>query len=256
MFEIFPIRAFSDNYIWTLVKDEEVTVVDPGDSEPVITLLQEKNLTLSNVIITHHHFDHTGGIKKLSEIYDCNIYGPSEGHIQGINKPIKDNQEFVISNTVFKAFATPGHTLDHLSYFVNQENEPFLLSGDTLFSGGCGRLFEGTPLQMYESLSKFTSLPINTKVYCTHEYTESNLKFALAVEPNNTDIKEKFSEVVRLRSQDKETLPSTIGEELKVNPFMRCNELDVKKAAENFSNQKLSEPHEILGSIRNWKDNF
>src|SRR6056300_878164 len=127
MFDIFPIRAFSDNYIWTLIKDEEVTVVDPGDSEPVISLLQEKNLTLSNVIITHHHFDHTGGIKKLSEIYDCNIYGPSEGHIQGINKPIKDNQEFVISNTVFKVFATPGHTLDHLSYFVNQENEPFLL---------------------------------------------------------------------------------------------------------------------------------
>ena len=256
MFDIFPIRAFSDNYIWTLIKDEEVTVVDPGDSEPVITLLQEKNLILSNVIITHHHFDHTGGIKKLSEMYDCNIYGPSEGHIQGINKPIKDNQEFVISNTVFKAFATPGHTLDHLSYFVDQENEPFLLSGDTLFSGGCRRLFEGTPLQMYESLSKFTSLPINTKVYCTHEYTESNLKFALAVEPNNTDIKEKFSEVVQLRSQDKETLPSTIGEELKVNPFMRCNELVVKKAAENFSNEKLSEPHEILGSIRNWKDNF
>ena len=256
MFDIFPIRAFSDNYIWTLIKDDEVTVVDPVDSEPVITLLQEKNLILSNVIITHHHFDHTGGIKKLSEMYDCNIYGPSEGHIEGINKPIKDNQEFVISNTVFKAFATPGHTLDHLSYFVDQENEPFLLSGDTLFSGGCGRLFEGTPLQMYESLSKFTSLPINTKVYCTHEYTESNLKFALAVEPNNTDIKEKFSEVVQLRSQDKETLPSTIGEELKVNPFMRCNELVVKKAAENFSNEKLSEPHEILGSIRNWKDNF
>jgi len=256
MFVIFPIRAFSDNYIWTLIKDEEVTVVDPGDPDPVITLLEERNLTLSNVIITHHHFDHTGGIKKLSEMYDCNIYGPSEGHIQGINKPIKDNQEFVISNTVFKAFATPGHTLDHLSYFVDQENDPFLLSGDTLFSGGCGRLFEGTPLQMYESLSKFTSLPINTKVYCTHEYTESNLKFALAVEPNNTDIKEKFSEVVQLRSQDKETLPSTIGEELKVNPFMRCNELVVKKAAENFSNEKLSEPHEILGSIRNWKDNF
>jgi len=256
MFDIFPIRAFSDNYIWALIKDEEVTVVDPGDSEPVITLLQEKNLTLSNVIITHHHFDHTGGIKKLSEIYDCNIYGPSGGHIQGINKPIEDNQEFVISNTIFKALATPGHTLDHLSYFVNQENEPVLLCGDTLFSGGCGRLFEGTPLQMYKSLSRFAKLPKETKVYCTHEYTESNLRFALAVEPNNTDIKERFSEVVQLRSQDKETLPSTIEEELKVNPFMRCNKFGVKKAAENFSKIKLSEPHEILGSIRDWKDNF
>ena len=109
---------------------------------------------------------------------------------------------------------------------------------------------------MYESLSKFANLPTNTKVYCTHEYTESNLKFALAVEPNNSHLKEKFSEVVQLRSEDKETLPSTIGEELKVNPFMRCNELDVKKAAENFSNAQLSEPHEVLGSIRDWKDNF
>ena len=256
MFNIFPIRAFSDNYIWTLIKDEEVTVVDPGDSEPVITLLEERNLTLKNIIITHHHFDHTGGIQKLSQIYDCDVYGPSEGHIQGINKPIQDNQEFVISNTVFKALATPGHTLDHLSYFVDQDNEPVLLSGDTLFSGGCGRLFEGTPLQMHESLSKFANLPTDTQVYCTHEYTESNLKFALAVEPNNSDIQEKFTKVVRLRSQDKETLPSTIGEELKINPFMRCNELVVRKAAENYSNAQLSEPHEILGSIRNWKDNF
>ena len=183
MFEIFPIRAFSDNYIWMLIKDDEVTVVDPGDSVPVINLLNEKNLNLKNIIITHHHFDHTGGIQKLNEVYDCDVYGPSQGHIQGINKPINDNQEFVISNTVFKAIATPGHTLDHLSYFIDQDSEPFLLSGDTLFSGGCGRLFEGTPLQMYESLSKFANLPTNTKVYCTHEYTESNLKFALAVEP-------------------------------------------------------------------------
>ena len=256
MFEIFPIRAFSDNYIWMLIKDDEVTVVDPGDSVPVINLLNEKNLNLNNIIITHHHFDHTGGIQKLNEVYDCDVYGPSQGHIQGINKPINDNQEFVISNTLFKAIATPGHTLDHLSYFIDQDNEPLLLSGDTLFSGGCGRLFEGTPLQMYESLSKFANLPTNTKVYCTHEYTESNLKFALAVEPNNSHLKEKFLEVVQLRSEDKETLPSTIGEELKVNPFMRCNELDVKKAAENFSNAQFSEPHEVLGSIRDWKDNF
>ena len=134
MFEIFPIRAFSDNYIWMLIKDDEVTVVDPGDSVPVINLLNEKNLNLNNIIITHHHFDHTGGIQKLNEVYDCDVYGPSQGHIQGINMPINDNQEFVISNTLFKAIATPGHTLDHLSYFIDQDNEPLLLSGDTLFS--------------------------------------------------------------------------------------------------------------------------
>ena len=256
MFEVSAIKAFSDNYIWTLIKDGEVTVVDPGDPEPVSNYLNEKGLTLKNILITHHHFDHTGGIEKLTDLYGCEVYGPDGGHIKGIGVAIQDNQEFMITDVIFKAFATPGHTLDHLSYYVADDSNPLLFCGDTLFSGGCGRLFEGSPKQMHASLSRLSELPGKTKVFCTHEYTESNLKFALAVEPNNSHLKEKFSEVLQLRSEDKETLPSTIGEELKVNPFMRCNELDVKKAAENFSNAQFSEPHEVLGCIRDWKDNF
>ena len=147
------------------------------------------------------------------------------------------------------------HTLDHLSYFANAE-EPILFCGDTLFSGGCGRLFEGTPKQMLESLSKFSQLPSDTKVFCTHEYTESNLKFAVEVEPNNTLLNEKYSEVRKLRSEDKITLPSSIGTELNINPFMRCNQASVIEAAQAYSQTQVNEAEEVLGVIRGWKDNF
>ena len=256
MFEVSALKAFSDNYIWTLVKGNEVTVVDPGDPEPVIKYLDEKGLTLKNILITHHHFDHTGGIEKLTELYSCEVYGPGGGHIKGIGVSIKDNEEFSLSNITFKAFATPGHTLDHLSYYVADDSDPLLFCGDTLFSGGCGRLFEGTPKQMHKSLSRLTELPGKTKVFCTHEYTESNLRFAIAVEPNNSHIKDKIEEVLDLRSKDIETLPSTISEELNINPFLRCNQTDVINSAESYSKAQLSESHEVLGVIREWKDNF
>lgn len=256
MFEIHALRAFSDNYIWTLIKDDEVTVVDPGDGQVVTEFLIKQNLSLSNILITHHHFDHTGGIKKLAEIYNCKIFGPGEGHIEGITDPIKDHQEFTISGELFKAYATPGHTLDHLSYFVDHEKEPLLFCGDTLFSGGCGRLFEGSPEQMHNSLSKLAELPKQTKVFCTHEYTESNLNFAAEVEPNNQILKEKINAVKILRKQDKETLPSTIESELEINPFLRCSEPEVINAAEKYQNSELKTPSAVLASIRDWKDNF
>jgi hydroxyacylglutathione hydrolase len=232
MFEVSAIKAFSDNYIWTLIKDGEVTVVDPGDPEPVKNYLNEKGLNLKNILITHHHFDHTGGIEELTDIYGCEVYGPDGGHIKGIGVKIQDNQEFTIMDVTFKAFATPGHTLDHLSYYVEDDSNPLLFCGDTLFSGGCGRLFEGSPKQMHNSLSRLAELPGKTKVFCTHEYTESNLRFAIAVEPNNRHIKDKIEEVQELRRKDLETLPSTISEELNINPFLRCNQNDVINSAE------------------------
>ena len=256
MFEVSALKAFSDNYIWTLIKDNEVTVVDPGDPEPVINFLNEKGLTLQNILITHHHFDHTGGIEKLTDLYGSEVYGPDGGHIKGIGVTIQDNQEFSLSSVTFKAIATPGHTLDHLSYYVADDSNPLLFCGDTLFSGGCGRLFEGSPKQMYTSLSRLAELPGKTKVFCTHEYTESNLRFAIAVEPNNSHIKEKIEEVLDLRNRDLETLPSTISEELNINPFLRCNHTDVINSAESYSKAQLSESHEVLGVIREWKDNF
>ena len=256
MFEVSAIKAFSDNYIWTLIKDGEVTVVDPGDPEPVKNYLNEKGLNLKNIHITHHHFDHTGGIEELTDIYGCEVYGPDGGHIKGIGVKIQDNQEFTIMDVTFKAFATPGHTLDHLSYYVEDDSNPLLFCGDTLFSGGCGRLFEGSPKQMHNSLSRLAELPGKTKVFCTHEYTESNLRFAIAVEPNNRHIKDKIEEVQELRRKDLETLPSTISEELNINPFLRCNQNDVINSAEYYCKTQLSESHEVLGAIREWKDNF
>ena len=160
------------------------------------------------------------------------------------------------TQTKFEVLYIPGHTLDHLSYFVDHEKEPLLFCGDTLFSGGCGRLFEGSPEQMHNSLSKLAELPKQTKVFCTHEYTESNLNFAAEVEPNNQILKEKINAVKILRKQDKETLPSTIESELEINPFLRCSEPEVINAAEKYQNSELKTPSAVLASIRDWKDNF
>ena len=255
MFEVHPIRAFSDNYIWALVKDNEVSVVDPGDPAVVQNFIEDSDLVLKNILITHHHFDHTGGIKDLVKTYNCEVYGPKGDHIEGINKKLVEGDKFEISNISFRVLSTPGHTLDHIAYFVDLEN-PLLFCGDTLFSGGCGRLFEGTPKQMFQSLSKFSDLPLDTKVFCTHEYTESNLRFAIEVEPNNDILSEKYSEVRQLRREDKITLPSSIGVELDINPFMRCHKMEVIESAQQYSQKKVHKAEEVLGVIRNWKDNF
>ena len=257
MFEIFPIRALSDNYVWILVEGEQAIIVDPGEAKPVLETFNELKLDLKGIIITHHHFDHTGGIQELKDHFNCNVFGPGGGHIQGISNPLNDNEEFDLLGKKFIALATPGHTLDQLAYYSDEAcSEPILFCGDTLFSAGCGRIFEGTPLQMHESISRFSILPENTKVYCGHEYTQSNLAFAITVEPDNQFIKNKIEEVNKLRESDKETLPSDIGSELKINPFMRFEEKTVIDAATNYSGNQLKEPHEVLGAIRDWIDNF
>ena len=255
MFEIHPLRAFSDNYIWTLIKDNEVTVVDPGDAGPVKEFLIDKPLILKNILVTHHHFDHTGGIEDLSANFNCDVFGPTGNHINGITKTLVEGDQFEISNVTFHVLSTPGHTLDHLSFFTDN-NQPLLFSGDTLFFGGCGRLFEGTPQQMYQSLSKFSELPLDTQIFCGHEYTESNLNFAAEVEPYNTELSIKLEEVRQLRKKDEITLPSSIATELSVNPFMRCKESGVIKAAQEYSQTNVSQGEEVLGVIRDWKDNF
>ena len=256
MFNIFPVKAFSDNYIWTMVQGKTAVVVDPGDASPVIEFLETNELRLEAIIITHHHFDHSGGIQELTSKYDCPAYGPSGGHINGITKPLADNEPFEVVGTTFEALATPGHTNDQLAYYSNDAGDPILFCGDTLFAGGCGRLFEGTPLQMQTSLNRFSSLPMNTKVYCGHEYTESNLVFALAVEPANKDILQRLEEVKTLRNENKVTLPSLIELELKTNPFMRTNIESVKSSAEKYTGEILKSNSDVLGAIRSWKDNF
>ena len=256
MNKIIPIKAFSDNYVWTIIKGDEAIVVDPGDPKPVADKLQELNLSLKQIMITHHHFDHSGGIEELQKTFDCPAYGPAGGHIKGITHPLDDNEHFEVFDQYFMAMATPGHTDDQLAYFCDSVPNPVLFCGDTLFAAGCGRLFEGTPKQMHESLSRFAALPLNTSVYCGHEYTESNLNFALEVEPNNQDVIKRIDEVKNLRESNQVTLPSTIELELKTNPFMRCDQENVIQAAKNYSAGSGESPAEVLGTIRDWKDNF
>ncbi len=251
------LKAFSDNYMWTIEHKGNFAIVDPGDAKPIHEFINKTGLNLSEVLITHHHWDHTGGLEEVISEYDCLAYGPEGGHIKGITNPLKDQDNFTILEDIdFKAFAAPGHTNDQLSFFTDSHETPVVFSGDTLFYGGCGRLFEGTPKDMLFSMDRYTELPKDTLVYCGHEYTESNLKFALAVEPENEDLKKTIKEVSVMRKQNLPSLPTSIGTELLINPFMRCREAPVIDAANNLSSDKLTEPHEVLSEIREWKDNF
>jgi hydroxyacylglutathione hydrolase len=251
---IEAIPAFSDNYIWILIKDNSAAVVDPGDASAVESFLSKNNLNLEAILITHHHFDHTGGIIDLASKRDIKVYGPKGGHINGIEYELSENSIITILETEFHIFETPGHTLDHIAYYSKEIDS--LFCGDTLFSGGCGRLFEGTPLQMFDSLNKFSDLPEKTKVYCTHEYTLSNLTFALEVEPDNVDLKKYFEEVNSLRNSNMMSLPSSIRLENKINPFLRTSVDQIKEKAENYANKQNLQPVEVLAAIRDWKDNF
>ena len=251
---IEAIPAFSDNYIWALINGNSAAVVDPGDASAVENFLNINNLNLEAILITHHHFDHTGGILDLAAKWTPKVYGPKGGHIEGIDFELSENSNITVLSTEFHVFETPGHTLDHIAYY--SEGIDSLFCGDTLFSGGCGRLFEGTPLQMFDSLNKFSGLPEKTKVYCTHEYTLSNLTFALEVEPNNLNLKNYFKEVIALRNSNKMSLPSSISLENKINPFLRTSVNQVKENAEIYANKKNLQPVEVLAAIRDWKDNF
>ena len=255
MLEIFAIPAFTDNYIWALRKEKQLVVVDPGDPNAVKDVLLKDNLDLIAILITHWHPDHTGGLLELSKEKTIPVYGPKGGHIEGITNELGENDQITILGNTFKVFETPGHTLDHISYFSDQEN-PILFCGDTLFSGGCGRLFEGTPTQMYNSLSKFSSLPEETKVFCTHEYTLSNLNFAVEVEPTNKELLKYYEEVSNKRNNDEITLPSNIKLEKNINPFLRSSESSIKKSAEKYSSKSNLDNIETLSVIRSWKDNF
>ncbi len=255
--KINHLDAFSDNYIWTMESEGKLAIVDPGDAKPVHEYIKKTGYVLTDVLITHHHWDHTGGLEEVIAEYGCSAYGPSGGHIKGITNPLQDNEYFhILDSFQLRAFSAPGHTNDQLSYFCDTTEKPILFSGDTLFYAGCGRLFEGTPEDMLFSMDRYKELPPSTLVYCGHEYTESNLKFAMAVEPDNRDILKSTKQVQEARSMNKPSLPSLIDTEFKINPFMRCRELSVIEAAENYSKRKLNSTAEVLGEIRNWKDNF
>lgn len=259
MLSIQPIEAFNDNYIWVLSDQQKAWVVDPGDAVPVEHYLQDHQLLLEGVLITHHHPDHTGGVASLSQNRpDLTIYGPLNPNIQRLTDRLQDSQSVSILGKSFRVIATPGHTLDHICYFCEEfaAGEPALLSGDTLFAGGCGRLFEGTAAQMHSSLQTLAQLPTNTNIYCAHEYTLANLEFALAVEPDNSDLISRMDLARQARQQRQPTVPSRLIDELLSNPFLRVHQPNVVKCATQRLESIQSTDTEIFASIRSWKDHF
>ena len=249
---ISPLSAFSDNYIWLIhsPNNRDVLVVDPGDAAPVETALHQHNL--AGILITHHHHDHTGGIATLTRNRNIPVFGPA--NISGITHPLKDGDTIKLFDCQFHIIATPGHTLDHIAYFTDSPAKPVLFCGDTLFAGGCGRLFEGTARQMHQSLSRLAALPGQTQIYCAHEYTQANLRFAQAVEPHNRALQQRITEVNRQRANNQPSVPSSLAEELATNPFLRTDQPSVIQVARHRGS--ATTPAEILGVIRAWKDNF
>ena len=254
---VITVPAFADNYLWLFhcEGDKRAFIVDPGDATPVLTALETHQLQLEGILITHHHPDHTGGIDNLLAHKKVPVYGPGGGSVPQVDHPLIEGDTVALSNGLqFQVLAVPGHTLDHIAYFC--ANEKTLFCGDTLFAGGCGRLFEGTPAQMYQSLTKLAQLPGETLVYCAHEYTMANLAFAQAVEADNAELGSRVKREGERRQQGEATVPSTIAIELATNPFLRSHEISVVKAAEHHSGQQLAEPSAVLGAIRAWKDQF
>ncbi|WP_061239169.1 hydroxyacylglutathione hydrolase [Ectopseudomonas composti] len=257
MIQIDALPAFNDNYIWLLqdARSRRCAVVDPGDAAPVLAWLQaHPDWTLSDILITHHHFDHVGGVEALKKASGARVAGPATEKIPARDIALNDDDEIEVLGLRFKVMAVPGHTLGHIAFYHAEQN--LLFCGDTLFAGGCGRLFEGTPQQMHRSLSRLAALPARTRVYCTHEYTLSNLRFAHAVEPDNQQLNERLAEVTRWREEGRISLPSTIELELATNPFLRASEPSIVAATEGRDDRQSCEPSAVFASLRAWKDTF
>lgn len=253
---IRALPAFTDNYIWMWDDGRTATVVDPGDPAPVLDILAARQLVLGAILLTHHHPDHTGGVAALCEVLQGPVCGPAGETIQGVTRPLADGDTLDVGGVQFEVLEVPGHTAGHIAYFSPQANGgPVLFCGDTLFSAGCGRLFEGTPAQMHRSLSRLAALPSSTRVFCTHEYTLSNLKFAQAVEPGNSDVSQYIQWCQGERDAGRPTLPSTVGREVRVNPFLRCAEPAVVDAAIAHG-ARGRDPVAVLAALREWKNQF
>jgi hydroxyacylglutathione hydrolase len=253
-FELTALPAFRDNYIWLLAGAKAAAVVDPGEAAPVRAALEERRLMLAAVLITHHHADHMGGAAALALQHGCPVFGPAGEAIEAVTHPLREGQlaEIPRLEIGFEVLEIPGHTAGHIAYFGHN----IVFCGDTLFSAGCGRLFEGTAAQMYRSLAKLSGLPDTTAVCCGHEYTVANLRFARAVEPGNRDVMSYAAEAAGWRSRNLPTLPSTLDRERRVNPFLRCSQPAVETAARRHVGRELPDPIEVFAVLRYWKDTF
>lgn len=253
--EILAIPAFADNYIWMLRgADDRVAVVDPGDAAPVQRELDRSGGVLAAILLTHHHADHIGGAVALASRHGCEVYAPEDPRIAGGFASVRegDRVELTCLGMNLEVLEIPGHTRSHIA-FVGGDS---VFCGDTLFSAGCGRMFEGTPVQMHRSLERLASLPGQTRVYCGHEYTLANLAFAREVEPGNAARERRLAEARALRGRGEPTLPATIAEERRVNPFLRCDEPAVRQAASRHAGRPLSDAVEVFAVLRAWKDGY
>jgi hydroxyacylglutathione hydrolase len=259
MLTIEPIPAFNDNYIWLLQNGSQCAVVDPGDATPVLAVLQQRGLTLTTVLITHHHFDHVGGLPALIEHYQPVVYGPENPAIESITCRVVAGAKVDVLGAEFSVFTVPGHTLDHIAFYHAGDATPAgptLFCGDTLFAGGCGRMFEGTAPVMLASLSQLANLPSATRVYCAHEYTQSNLRFAQIVEPDNSALDKRIHTVAGQRERSEPTVPSSIAVERATNPFLRCAEPALIAALKREGKWQGDAPAAVFAALRSWKDSF
>ncbi len=253
---LVALPAFDDNYIWLLHDGQHALVVDPGDAQVVLQALKRWSLRLETILVTHHHIDHTGGVDALRDTTGAMVYGPLTETMPEPIRRLQGGDKVHVLGLVFDVIDVPGHTSGHIAYYCNSNSAaPILFCGDTLFSGGCGRLFEGTPAQMLASLTTLAALPAHTRVCCTHEYTLSNLKFARAVEPNNAALVQYQQQCVALRADKLPTLPSTIANELQINPFLRSSQAEVVLAAQQLD-PMATDAVAVFTAIRQWKNNF
>jgi hydroxyacylglutathione hydrolase len=253
--KLIALPAFTDNYIWMLHDDQHAIVVDPGDAVPVLHALASLQLQLVGILVTHHHHDHTAGLQSLRSVLKGPVWGPARETINTPHTPVAEGDRFEVLGYEWTVMDIPGHTSGHIAYFSEAEREPIVFCGDTLFSAGCGRLFEGTPAQMHHSLQRLAALPSSTRVCCAHEYTLANLAFAQAVEPNNPDVAQHLAWCQRAREQQAPTLPSSIGRELSINPFLRVHMAGIIDQAVQHGAQDREGAH-VFAALRQWKNTF
>jgi len=253
MLEVVPLKAFKDNYVWTLRNATHAAVVDPGEAGPVLDYLGREKLRLAAILATHHHADHVGGIPALLAQHRVPVYGPKHEPIATLTRPVSEGDRVEIAElgVSFSVLDIPGHTRAHIAYY----GAGALFCGDTLFACGCGRLFEGTAEQMVASLKKLTALPDDTKVYCGHEYTLANIGFAKNVEPGNAALAARELRDRKLRDAGKPTLPSRLADEKATNPFLRCGEPAVIESVNKYLGSRVSDPVRVFAAMRDWKNN-